>query len=135
EPRVLEDEGDLLRVGARDGLGVDEDAAGVGTDEPADHAEDGGLATPARTQEGDELARAHRQAHAIDRGHGTAWSLVALAHAVDDDGCAGDHSCPWWLGMVGQSGLSGLSGLRLCRVPANVKSRGRPWSPGQPSVD
>src|SRR4029434_1384948 len=103
-PRILKDDGDLLRIGARDWIAVDEDAAHVLADEAAYHAEDGGLAAPARPQEGDELSRTHRQAHAIDRGHGTAWSLVALAHAIDNDRCAGGQWGPCGLGMVSQSG-------------------------------
>ena len=51
EPGVLEDEGDLLRVRARDRLAVDQDGARVRAHETADHAEHGGLAAAARAEE------------------------------------------------------------------------------------
>ena len=97
EPGVLEDEGDLLRVRARHGLAVDQDATRVREHETADHAEHGGLAAAARAQERNELARAHGEAHSLDGRNGPARRHVALAHAVDGDGRGSGHSGFVWV--------------------------------------
>src|SRR5262250_3183935 len=117
QPRVLEDEGDLARRGAGDRRALDEDAARVRSHETADHREQGRLPAAAGAQEGDELPRANCEADGLDGGNRAARRLVALAHALDDDGRAGGHSCLGKLDMLAQRGL------RLSWRYANVKRR------------
>ena len=66
---ALEDHPDVALVGreAGDLRGADADLTRVGLDEPGNHAEGGGLAAPARPEQGDELAGAHVEGDRVDR--------------------------------------------------------------------
>src|SRR5499425_1521262 len=117
ESRVLEDQGDFARRRAGDRRALDEDAARVRSHETADHREQGRLPAAAWAQEGDGFPRTHGEADGLDSGDRAARRLVTLAHALDDNGRAGGHSCLGKLDMVAQRGL------RLSWRYADVKRR------------
>ena len=76
EAGVLEHGGDAARIGRRDGLPVDRDAAGVGRDEAADHAEQRGLAAAGGADQRAELAVADGErdvAQRVDRARSCVW--------------------------------------------------------------
>ena len=59
----------LAGLELRDVGALERDPAGVGVVEPADHVEQRGLARPVGPDDGEDLALAHVEAHAVDRLH------------------------------------------------------------------
>ena len=132
EGRVLEDHADAAPLGRDEGRRagedpvVDADLAGVGALQAGDAAQEGGLAAAARTEQGDQPARRHRQVDAPQHLGGA----EGLREAGDRDRlsgrraalrCAGRFPCgkafgrpyrPVWRGAIGAIRPAGRTGRR-----------------------
>src|SRR5690606_7465335 len=80
---MLEDEADAARSHGNVGgvLVAEADRAAIGIFEPRHHAQDRGLARAGRAEQGDQLAAADFERHAMDGAEG----VEGLHHIVEDD--------------------------------------------------
>jgi hypothetical protein len=80
EEHVLLEHDAPVSPGPGDRLAVDEDAPARRGDEARDHAQERGLATPARSEQTDEVLVAHLERQVVDRDHRPLPRDVDLAH-------------------------------------------------------
>src|SRR5207247_2522942 len=80
-------------------------------DEPGHGVEQRGLAATRRPEQGDELPRAHAEAHVAERVHGMALMIdVGLRHPIDDD--AHQRRRKRWIFPVAVFGRSSTTSMR-----------------------
>src|SRR5436309_463678 len=79
--------------------------------EPGHGVEQRGLAATRRPEQGDELPRAHAEAHVAERVHGMALMIdVGLRHPIDDD--AHQRRRKRWIFPVAVFGRSSTTSMR-----------------------
>src|SRR5262249_44817077 len=94
QPGVLEHDADLVGRGARHRGAVDHDAAGRGRNQASQDLQQRRFPAAARAHQSDELALAHRERHAGERGHRLRATTISLANAVDRNQFARAHRTP-----------------------------------------
>src|SRR5437762_1382710 len=74
---------DTRRIGPFNRLALSEQGAGARSIKPRDQPQQGRLATPARSQEGDELAAANLQADAVENWQRSPLELETMSYLAD----------------------------------------------------